>query len=283
MRYRFLRFPGGLGKAVTLSYDDGVPEDIRFSETITKAGFKCTFNLNSDRLRPGLLTKEQIKEHIVDKGHEIAVHGSMHLPEGAIRPIEGITDVLSCRQELEEKFGLIVRGMAYPDAGIRIFHNGANYESVKRYLTELDIAYARTLGNDNKSFLLPDDWHAWMPSAHHANPEIMDFIDTFLKIDLSPEANIAQRYPRLFYLWGHSYEFRMNNNWELLDDICEKLAGHDDIWYATNMQIYEYVNAYNSLVYSADNSIIYNPSRVDVWFDADKTLYKIASGETIRM
>ena len=40
MRYKFLRFPGGKPKAVTLSYDDGVPEDRRFSDTITKYGIK---------------------------------------------------------------------------------------------------------------------------------------------------------------------------------------------------------------------------------------------------
>ena len=33
MRYRFLRYPGGKAKAVTLSYDDGVEQDIRLIET----------------------------------------------------------------------------------------------------------------------------------------------------------------------------------------------------------------------------------------------------------
>ena len=46
MRYRFLRFPGGRDKAVTLSYDDGNRNDIKFSDIITKYGLKCTFNLN---------------------------------------------------------------------------------------------------------------------------------------------------------------------------------------------------------------------------------------------
>ena len=49
MKYFFPRFPGGKGKAVTLSYDDGCPEDIRFSDTISKYGLKCTFNLNGER------------------------------------------------------------------------------------------------------------------------------------------------------------------------------------------------------------------------------------------
>lgn len=284
MRHRFLRYPGGLCKAATLSYDDGVKQDVRFADTITKAGLKCTFNLNSDKLRINRgLTKEQVKKHILDNGHEIAVHGEMHVAQGAIRPIEGIREVLNCRLELENRYGIIVRGMAYPNAGITIFHNNANYESIKHYLTDLDIAYARTLGGDNNKFMLPNDWHAWMPTAHHNNPKIMEYIDEFLKIDVSENVHISNRYARLFYLWGHSYEFDTNNNWEHLDDICQKLGGHDDVWYATNMEIYDYVNAYNSLVFSADSTIVYNPTRYDVWFNADGTPYKVGAGETIKI
>ena len=47
--------------------------------------------------------------------------------------------------------------MAYPDSGITKFFSGASYPSVKNYLTELDIAYSRTLGGDNNSFKLPED------------------------------------------------------------------------------------------------------------------------------
>ena len=176
MRYKFMRFPEGKAKAVTLSYDDGCAEDIRFSDTISKAGLKCTFNLNSEEIRKSL-SKEQIEEHFLSRGHEIAVHGAWHRAEGNIRPVEGIKDVLDCRLELENRFGIIIRGMAYPDTGIRFFTNSSSYDIVKRYLTDLDIVYSRTLGGDNNGFYLPEDWHAWMPTAHHANPQIMEYID----------------------------------------------------------------------------------------------------------
>lgn len=283
MRYKFLRFPEGKAKAVTLSYDDGCPEDLRFSDTITKAGLKCTFNLNSDKMRHGRLSKETIEEYFLSRGHEIAVHGANHKAQGTARPIEGIRDVLDCRLELEERFGIIIRGMAYPDTGINLFSNGASYSNIKNYLTDLGIVYSRTLGGDNKSFELPADWHAWMPSCHHSNPEVLNFADSFLNVNVSPNTYHARRTPRLFYLWGHSYEFETNNNWELLDEICARLGGRDDIWYATNIEIYDYVNAYNSLIYSADGTIIYNPTLIDVWFDVDAKLYKIASGETLRI
>ena len=75
MRYRFLRFPGGLAKAVTLSYDDGCKDDIRFSETICAHGLKCTFNINSgfiaEKEGDWHLTREQIKKYLIDTGNEI--------------------------------------------------------------------------------------------------------------------------------------------------------------------------------------------------------------------
>ncbi len=283
MRYKFLRYPGGKAKAVTLSYDDGCPEDVRFSDTITAAGLKCTFNLNGEKLRWGNLSKETVIEKFLDRGHEIAVHGLNHKAPGNCTPIEGIRDVLDCRLELEERYGMIIRGMAYPDSGITRFANNATYGSIKNYLTDLGIVYSRTLGGDNNRFELPADWHAWMPSAHHSNPKVLELIDEFLKIDLSPRTHGAHRTPRLFYLWGHSYEFERNGNWELLDEICSKLGGRDDIWYATNIEVYDYVNAYNSLVCSADGTIIYNPTLIDVWFDVDGKEYKVASGETLKI
>lgn len=280
MRYRFMRFPEGKSKAVTLSYDDACIQDKRFSDVITACGMKCTFNLMSDELKVGKgLTQEDVNEYILSRGHEVAVHGYFHRAEGALRPIEGIRDVLDCRMELEKKYGRIIRGMAYPDTGVSILSNGASYASVKNYLTELDIAYARTGGNHNR-FYLPEDWHRWEPNAHHNCPELFEYIDEFLKIDLSSEY-CALRMPRLFYMWGHSYEFDTDNNWKRLDDICKRLSGKEDIWYATNIEIYDYVKAYNSLVYSADGTVIYNPTLYTLWFDTDGELGSINPGETL--
>ena len=282
MRYKFLRFPDGKAKAVTLSYDDGCFDDKRFSNVITKAGLKCTFNLNSLIWRKAL-TAEEIKEYFLDRGHEIAVHGFYHRANGTLRPIEGIRDVFECRKELEEIFGIIVRGMAYPDTGINLLANNTKYSDIKRYLTDLDIAYARTLGADNSLFELPDDWHTWMPSAHHNNPKILELVDDFIGRDTSTNVYAPRRTPKLFYMWGHSYEFERNNNWDLLDTICEKLGGKDDVWYATNMEVYNYVNAHYSLEYSANGDIIHNPTIFDVWVDIDGRVYKIKSGETIKV
>lgn len=286
MRYRFLRFPGGKDKAVTFSYDDGFRYDIRLAQTLDRYGIKGTFNLNSATLREPAdgqyLTKEEVERYLLASGHEIAVHGADHRAPGCQRAIEGIREVLECRLFLEKTFGRIIRGMAYPDSGIQHMENGASLEAIKGYLAELDIAYARTAGQDNDRFALPTDWLQWVPTVHHTNPLALDYADRFVKLDQT-NAYIDSRWPKLFYLWGHSFEFARNDNWELLDALCEKLGGKEDIWYATNMEIYEYVSAYNALVFSADGTLIYNPTRIPVWFEVDRTPYRLEGGQTLRL
>lgn len=282
MRSVFLRYPNGKAKAVTLSYDDGVREDIRLSDIISAHGLKCTFNYNTAQKHYSL-SDDEVREYVLSRGHEIALHGANHRANGNLRPIEGIKDMLECRLALEKRFGIIVRGCAYPDTGITRFTNNADYKTIKNYLSELDIVYSRTLGGDNNSFELPNDFHAWMPTAHHGNPKINEYIDEFLNMDLSTKTYHAIRSPKLFYLWGHSYEFEDNKNWDLLESIAEKLGDKEDIWYATNMEIYDYVTAYYSLVYSADGSLVFNPSLHTIWFDVDGKLYSIKPGETIKI
>ncbi len=286
MRYRFLRFPEGKTKAVTFSYDDAARADIKLSEIITSYGIKGTFNINSTWMGQSSedrhLTPEEIEKYILNQGHEVAVHGAQHIASGNARLLDGIRDVLDCRLKLEETFQRMIRGMAYPDSGIRRMNNGATYEEIRHYLKELEIAYARTLGGDNNKFELPTDWYAWMPTAHHGNPKALEWADEFVKLDVN-NAYLSSRMPRLFYLWGHSHEYERDQNWELLEILCDKLAYHSDIWYATNMEIYDYVTAYRSLIFSADNTMVYNPTLHCIWFDIDGELYKISSGETIAL
>ena len=282
MRSVFMRYPGGLAKAVTFSYDDGCAQDRRLAELFDRYGLKGTFNFCSAITRENY-TSDEIREIFLSKGHEIAVHGENHRANGNTRPIEGIRDVLNCRLALEEKCDCIIRGMAYPDTGITQMGNFTTYQQIKSYLTELDIAYARTLGGDNDSFRLPEDFHAWMPTAHHDNEKIMEYIDKFLALDISPKAYHAGRVPRLFYIWGHTFELDRNDNWDHIEAICKKFAEADDVWKATNIEIYDYVEGYRRLVYSADGHRIYNPSLFEIWLDVDKVLVKVAPGETVKI
>lgn len=283
LSYRFLRFPGGKTKAVTFSYDDGSTCDMRLCEVFDRFGMKGTFNVNSSHvLDEESKTTIYIPEmkQLLDKGHEIAIHGYSHKAHATLAPFEAVRETLEDRLGLERALGRIIRGMAYPDCGIRRPHNGNSYTTVKGILESLGIAYARALGSDNREFTLPSDWHAWMPTCHHNDEAIFELIDRFLAVDVD-HRYCSDRHPRLFYVWGHSYEFRNKNNWERIEEICEKLSGKDEVWYATNIEIYDYVKAYESMLISADSTMIYNPSRMRIWFNTKDKTYSIASGETI--
>ncbi len=292
MQHRHLRFPEGKFKAFTMSYDDGWPQDKRFSDIITSYGVKATFNIISDALygnydgmglypNVNWLNKEEIKEYILDRGHEIAIHGKEHRSNGLQRPIGGIQEVLNCRLALEKEFGIIVRGMAYAYHGITAFTNGENYESVKRYLEDLDIAYARSLAYNNDDFSLPNDWLNWLPNTHHQGEHALEYTQKFADLKL-PKTH-SWRMPKLFYVFGHTYEFDSNNNWDRLEEICKIISSTDDIWCATNIEIYDYVMAYNSLIYSADETRIYNPTLKTIWLEVDGKPYVVKSGETIEI
>lgn len=57
----------------------------------------------------------------------------------------------------------------------------------------------------------------------------------------------------------------------------------DDIWFASNGEIMDYVEAFRRLIYAADGRSVTNPSALDVWLCSDGGCHKISSGETINV
>ncbi len=283
MNYVFMRFPGGKERAVTLSYDDAHPCDVEFSDIISSYGLKCTFNISSHGDGKYGCPVETIKEYALDRGHEIAVHGYEHKALGFTRPCEGIVDVLDSRRKLESDFDMIVRGMAYADSGVNRFTNTSSYEKVKNYLEYSGIKYARvTKCDDTDLFMLPEDFYFWKPTCHHADPLLFEKFEKFMAIDFV-KGYCASCYPRVFYIWGHSYEFKTEEQKALLRKICETISGHDNIWYATNGEIYDYVKAYESLEFSVDMKTVYNPTLFEIFFIKDGKPYSIKPGETLKI
>ena len=288
MKYMFLRFPGGKFKTVTFSYDDGSIHDVRLAETLNKYGIKSTFNYHNSVITnpsPEKISVDEINNLLLDNGHEVAVHGRTHAALGITPSFNAVREVLEGRLTLESEFKRIIRGFAYPDT--MKFISGEKYDEIKNYLKSLGIVYARAACTDYRDFLkesdaftLPEDWHFWMPTAHHDCKNIFEYIDKFLALD---ETKIyrASRYPRIFYIWGHSSEFESKGHWGHLETLCEKLSGKEDTWYATNIEIFEYVKAYESLFLSADCTKVYNPTLKKIWFTADNILHSVEPGETI--
>ena len=255
-------FPGGKDKALTMSYDDGVDTDMRLIEWMEKVGAKCTFNLNSGLFAAETAVRAEDQVHFrLPKSRvatlyrhplcEVATHGSIHpfyhkLPTSSI-----LCDILDDRRALEELFGRIIRGHAYP--------YGAFNDTVIEALQQAGIVYARTTGA-HRSFILPQDWLRWDPTCHHNNPQLPELTERFVTQKVGRDED-----GWLFYLWGHTYEFRKDNNWNIMKTFLETVSQGKDIWFATNIEVYEYLTAWRSLVTSADGRILYNPTATDVW------------------
>ncbi len=275
-RERFLRFPGGLAKAVTLSYDDGVIQDRRLASMLKEAGMKCTFNINSGIFTPEdaastsrRMTLKQCLETYDPQYFEVANHGYNHMTLPALDPATVCWQVSEDRKNLETIFNRRITGMAYP--------NGPTNEDVIDVLAACGIDYCRITGNTEK-MTLPQTEREWLrlpPTCHHRAANLQQLCKTFLEKPVSSN-------PLWFYLWGHSYEFDDNNNWEIMEGFVETMRDHGDIWYATNGEIFEAWKNFRRLETSADGSAVYNPTCSTVWFANNKgAVYSVAPGETL--
>lgn len=260
------RFPKGKQKVLTMSYDDGIPDDIRLIEIFNKYGIKGTFHINgglfNNKLWPRL-PENQIKN--VYAGHEISAHGFTHqkltvIPDEAI-----ISEILRDREKLEEIAEQPVRGMSFPF--------GPTNSNVENIIKVLGMDYARIVPTTG-GFEIPDNFLQWKGTCHH-NDNLLDYGDKFLS--QTPYELM------LMYVWGHSFEFDSDDNWSLMEQFCEKMGGRDDIWYATNIEICDYINAIRKLRFSAKSDMVLNQSAYDVWISVNGEAVEIKSGATVHL
>lgn len=273
---KYMRFPEGRTKAVTFSYDDGVKADKKLIEIFDQYGLKGTFNLNSELFGKeyeswhGRMDEEETYKTFANCGHEIALHGARHIFMDKVPLPEAISELVRNRGFLEKKFARIISGMAYA-------YNSYN-DSIVNVLSSLGINYARTTQSSH-GFEIPRDWLRLKPTCHHGDERLKELTHKFLQAQ--PEAERKMREPLLFFVWGHSFEFDESDNWHIIKELAEKLSGRKEIWYATNGEIYDYVKAYNGLIFSMDGERVFNPSHMPVWLEIRSKVYKIESGQEV--
>lgn len=275
-KYSLMRFPDFKYKAVTLSYDDDTAHNKKLVSILDEYGLKCTFNLNSERFAKKengeTLTESQAVELFKNGKHEIAVHGKKHLSLAEFDCAVCADEIAGDRKNLESLFGRIVKGMAYAC--------GSYNDEVVNVLKTCGINYARTVESTGK-FDIPSDWLKMPATCHHADPRLNSLTEEFLK-DYPDTRHYVHKTPKLFYLWGHAYEFAHGDNWYVIEEFAKKVGNRDDVWYATNGEVYDYVKAFESLEFSVAGDMIKNPSSTDVYLNYCGKDVKVPAGATVK-
>ena len=268
----FFRYPNFRHKALTFSYDDGVYQDRRLVEILRAHGMRATFNLNSG-LMGGTpdrrMTREECMKLYGQEDTEVAMHAYTH-PWLDKQPTDVVMyEILRDRVELEGMFRKTVTGFAYPF--------GTYSNEVVDVLRMAGVTYARTVESTH-AFSLPTDWLLLHPTCHHKDGQLFELADQYLGWQENTHRPGASPMS-MFYVWGHSYEFDDDSNWDRIERFAERMAGKEDIWYATNTEIYRYVEATRRVVIAPNGSLCYNPSATDVYFYAGGKPYVLHAGE----
>ena len=217
-------------KALTFSYDDGIEQDRKLVEIFNKYGMKATFNLNTGIQTPesnfeieGVYINRMKQEGLEElyKGHEIATHGLTHAAPTGMTKEQLDKEFLTDMSNIERIYGTYPVGMAYA--------YGCVDDEVVRYLKSIGIKYGRTV-EASHSFEIPKEPLKLKATCHHDDDMLFELAEKFLKAE--PKENEQM----LFYVWGHSYEFDVNNNWDRMEEFCKMMSGKADIFYGTNRE-----------------------------------------------
>ena len=217
-------YPDGKYKALIMSYDDGLDDDIALAQLFDRYGIIGTFHLNSGLLDTRAIWNEGKPNEILQtylskdtlvhvfKNHEIAVHGTYH------KALVGLSD-----KEILEEINVDIENLTIlSDRKISsmAYAFGSTNDHVAEVIGTTPLTNARTV-KPSYNFELPQDYYLWNPTCHDS--EALEYLEAYLSLD-SPSLS-------LFYVWGHSWELRDTLRNQNILKFCNEIGDRDDIWY----------------------------------------------------
>lgn len=264
-------YPGGKTKAFNISYDDGVVQDVRFVQLLNRYGLKGTFNLNYGLLHSGFtwqhecgMTVRRIPEKEIPEvytGHEVASHSYSHPYFDHMEETEILKELGADKYFLERLMGREVAGYATP------FYYYSDL--MAHCVRQCGFAYAR-ISEESGDYSIPDDVYRWRGSKFHWDDDLEEFVEGFLETDL--ELALCQ-------LVGHSYDLDVMDRWEVMDRICSRVSGCQDVWPATHIELARYLLTMKQAKIT-ENKIV-NESNAQLWFLVMGVCRMLQPGESI--
>jgi len=228
-------------KYVVIGFDDGITQDARIMEIMSRYGLKATFFINSGAMGVDgsasvsnalgkpishvRVTESEIRNGYYD-GFEVESHSVNHVSlksqseAGIINQVQGDIDAI------ERIVGVKPKGLAYP-GGTKDIN-----ETVVSVVEESTTAgYGRTTTNTGE-FNLPERFLYWNPTASISSSNALSLAQTFVNTPVEDK-------DMLLCLWGHGYEFDFNDSWDDFEALCKYLSEQKDIKVVTFGEFYE--------------------------------------------
>jgi len=267
-------YPDGNSKALIMSYDDGLVEDVRLIKLFDDHKIIGTFNLNSGLLgttklwpqenAAPVLTQYVPKDSLLQiyKNHEIAAHSATHKDFKNLSDREIIEEVTLDIDMLNKLTKRKIVSMAYPF--------GNSNPHIAALISNAGLTNARTV-SDTYTFNLPDTFLLWRPTCHDS--KALGLADDYTSLN-----NHALS---VFYVWGHSWEFNDPLRWNDITAFCKKIGNRKDIWYVGSGAFIDYQLALKKLIITKES--ISNPKdNKDVWYKQGGVLKILKAGKTIK-
>lgn len=266
-------FPGGRRKAFSVSYDDGVEQDVRFVELLNRYGLKGTFNLNSLLMErrfawthvSGLVVRRLPPETAacLYAGHEVASHTLTHPYMDSLSREEIMHQLSADRAKLQQLTGQAVSGFAVP----------FDYysELIAGCARECGFEYAR-ISEESGCFRAEDDAYHWRATVFHCSVEAEGLFRRFL----DAEEELA-----CFQLVGHTYDLDAGAMWDQIEALFAAVSGRDDVLPMTTLELVRYTKAMAAA--EIGGGVIRNRSSLPLWFDANGLICEVRPGETLAL
>lgn len=237
-----LKRDGKPKKYFTISFDDGITQDLKIMEICKKYGFYgCTFNINTGlcgeswdwvgeylgdpSLQHQRFTKDELKSGIYD-GFDVEVHTLTH---PSLKSYD--KNLLKLRKEINRDARNIYRytgvyplGMAWPGGDTE--YTDKTVDLVAGYTK---MGFARAVGS-TYGFALPEYFLKWYPTCAITDSNVLKYAEEFINAECNEDM--------LFYVWGHGYELDLYNSYGTLEKLIKMMTEAEDVVTVTNAEFY---------------------------------------------
>jgi hypothetical protein len=243
--------PENKAGAVTTSWDDGHPLDLRLAELLCRYGVKGTFYIPVAYAQVPRMSRGQICE-LRRMGMEIGSHTQTHPRIHRLASSAVLRELRDSKACLEDLLGEEIPAFCYPE-GKFSGRNLALIDEAGYRLARTTLGFRTDLSYDPR--LMPVSLQFWRHSRrtllqHALIQRNFQGAANWMRLwngenDLGRLSQSMWRHARksagVFHIWGHSHEIEQGGLWKELEETLKRLSQEGPLLSLTNSQVADLV------------------------------------------